>query len=110
MIKKIKNEAPDLRRLSEDPMTGLNTGTMKALVFGNLDKYFDMMMEIDGISDDEKEVYELAVRAFINDISINGLPTIHLGRYDRELQCSLTTFGLTEKFNEMINREREYYP
>jgi hypothetical protein len=110
MAKKVKNEAPDLHRLSEDPMTGLYKGTMKALVFGNLDKYFDQMMKIDGINDDEKEVYELAVRAFINDISINGLPTIHLGRYNRELQCSLMTFDLTEKFNEMLNREREYYP
>jgi hypothetical protein len=83
---------------------------LKGMYFGKLDQYFSVMMKGHGIGGKEKEVYELAVRAFINDISYNGLPTIRRARYNREFGCALGSFDLRGKAQEMINRKREYYP
>ena len=62
---------------------------------GHLDEYFEMMMGLgENRTSEEKIVYELAVRAFINDISHNGLPTIRRDRYNREFAAGLMMFGL----------------
>lgn len=83
---------------------------MKESTFGHLDDYFSMMMSLDPIEKEERDVYELAVRAFINDLAHNGLPTIRRERYNREFQVSCHVFGLGKKYEEMMNAKREYSP
>lgn len=83
---------------------------MRSAHFGKLDEYFAMMMKGGDIDGKEKDVYELAVKAFINDISCNGLPKIRRERYNRELHCSLATFELIGYAEQMSEKKREYYP
>jgi len=95
-----KTQLPDMGKK-------LTTKQVKAVFFGHLDEYFETMIGRNEIIPIEaKEVYELAVRAFINDISYNGLPTIRRDRYNRELAAALGTFGLKEMASEMIEQAR----
>ena len=69
---------------------------INATMRGKLDEYFEMMMKASGVDDRTQAVYEMAVRAFINDISYNGLPTIRRERFNRELKVSLAMLGLDQ--------------
>jgi hypothetical protein len=83
-------------------LTAKDKEQIKASYLGHLDGYFDAMMTISHINQEEREVYEVAVQAFINDISHNGLPTIRRDRYNREFEISLAVTGLTETYQRMI--------
>mgnify|MGYP006920756510 CR=1 FL=1 len=85
---------------------------LRKTTFGNLDNYFAMMMELCEITGKEKEVLELAVRAFINDLAHNGLPSIRRERYNRELAAPLMLFNLVETAREMSGKASiaEYHP
>ncbi|MCX6692428.1 MAG: hypothetical protein NTW33_10400 [Methanoregula sp.] len=75
----------------------------RALLFGKLDEYFAMMMKGGDVDDKEKDVYELAVRAFINDLAYNGLPHIRRERYNREFRVGLMVCGLIKPFDVMMS-------
>jgi len=99
---------------SPNEMSGTEPDHYRALIkestFGHLDDYFSMMMRMGGIEGEEKDVYELAVRAFINDISYNGLPSIRRERYNQEFKAGCLASGLLGKYEEMMRIKREHYP
>jgi hypothetical protein len=84
------------RRLTDEELVAYRN-----LNFGHLDDYFAMMIPFAHVTDDVKEVYELAVRAFINDMVYNGLPSIRRERYNREFAVSLAMCGLNETVKTM---------
>jgi ADP-dependent phosphofructokinase/glucokinase len=95
-----KTQPPDMGK----PLTREQVVEM---YFGHLDEYFEMMMGLNENMDAEaKQVCELAVRAFINDISHNGLPTIRRERYNREFVAGLMMCGLRGKAAEMVESAR----
>lgn len=79
---------------------------MRDWYFSHLDEYFESMVRASDVSSDERDVYELAVRAFINDLTHNGLPSIRRERYNRELSLALAQFGLIPQAQEMIKKTR----
>ena len=84
--------------------------TWKGSHFGELDEYFTMMMRDASVDEEEIQVYEFAVRAFINDIACEGLPTIGRAIYNRELDSYLAIYGLQEKAREMAKKDRKSCP
>jgi hypothetical protein len=115
MSKKIVYRKPAGEIDENSPFKDLKDGDdatpiIKQSTFGHLDEYFNIMMEAGQVKGEEKEVYELAVRAFINDISFNGLPAIRRERYNRELAVSTIPFGLQENLKELMKTKREYHP
>jgi len=105
----VEKDTPQERHMTDEERRKYRE-LMRKSTFGHLDDYFSMMMSFDEIGEEEKAVYELAVRAFINDISHNGLPKIRRERYNREFKVECLTFGLINKCEEMMNTKREYHP